>query len=69
MLVDSHELMPRYDGLLARAVELLETGTGRRIELKDEFQTFAKEADATGSSVGSFFAALALQAARLLEEP
>ncbi|MDP2480956.1 MAG: hypothetical protein Q8W51_09720 [Candidatus Palauibacterales bacterium] len=69
MLIDSHELMPRYDALLERAVELLETGAGRRLELKREFETFAQVADATGSRVGSFFASLALQAARQLGEP
>lgn len=69
MLVDSHELMPRYDALLERAVELLETGAGRRLELSNEFETYAEEADATGSRVGRFFATLARQAARQLGEP
>jgi hypothetical protein len=68
MLVDSHELMPRYDALLARAVELLETGAGRRLQLEHEFESFAEEADATGSRVGAFFAALALKAAQQLSE-
>lgn len=68
MLVDSHELLPRYEALLQRAVELLETGEGRRLELKSELERFAGEADATGSRVGAFFAALARQAARELAE-